>query len=208
MTPPPVLQWRGLAFGYGGQPPLFNGLDLALPAGVTLIDGETGCGKSTLLRLLAGELAGHGERRLNGLRCGDDPTAWRQAVCWFDVRDPRFDALTAEGLMHRLRQTHAALDEAAWRQLHDRFGLAEHAGKPLYMLSRGSRQKAALAVALNCQATLTLLDEATAGLDAAALRTLALALQHLPRNTPRAVVMASSVPLPGFTPAAHITLPG
>ena len=205
---PPVLQWRGLAFGYPGQPPLFNGLDLALPAGVTQIEGEMGSGKSTLLRLLAGELAGHGERRLNGVRCSDDPATWQQAVCWFDGRDPAFDALGAEDLMHLMRRTHTALDIAAWRQLHDGFGLAEHAGKPLSMLSRGSRQKAALAVALSCRATLTLLDEPTAGLDAAALRTLAQALQAWPTDEPRALVLAHSVALPGFVPAARIHLPG
>ncbi len=208
MNPSPVLQWRGLVFAYPGQPPLFNGLDLAVPAGVTLIDGDMGCGKSTLLRLLAGELVGHGERWLNGVRASGDTAAWQRAVCGFDARDPAFDDLSAEGLMHHLRQTHATLDEAAWRRLHDGFGLAEHAGKPLYMLSRGSRQKAALAVALSCQAPLTLLDEPTAGLDAAALRTLAQALQALPTGEARAVVMASSMPLPGFTPAASIKLPG
>lgn len=208
MTPLPVLQWRGLGFGYPGLPPLFDGLDLVLLAGVTQIEGEMGCGKSTLLRLLAGELAGAGDRWLNGVRCDDGTTPWRQAVCWFDVHDPAFDTRTSESLMHTWRQTHHTLDPAAWRRLHNGFGLAQHAGKPLTMLSRGSRQKAGLAVALSCQATLTLLDEPTAGLDGAALHTLAGALKALPLDAPRALVMTHSVPLPGFTPATRLTLPG
>ncbi len=40
-----------------GDRPLFGPLDLLIPAGVTLVQGDEQTGKTTLLRILAGEVA-------------------------------------------------------------------------------------------------------------------------------------------------------
>lgn len=57
----PVLQAQSLCFTYPGQLPLFTCLSFDLPAGITLLEGDTGTGKTTLLRLLAADLrAGSG----------------------------------------------------------------------------------------------------------------------------------------------------
>lgn len=52
----PVIQVRGLRFGYRGGPPVLDGLDLQVQAGSRcLVIGANGAGKTTLLRVLAGK---------------------------------------------------------------------------------------------------------------------------------------------------------
>lgn len=192
----PVLSVRSLGFGHPGEPPLFSGLSFDLRPGVTLVRGNSGSGKTTLLRLLAGEWAGLGE--------------WSKPapadICWFDPRDERFDGLTADGLMQALRAQHAALDVAAWRDHLDGFDLAPHLQKPLYALSRGSRQKVALAAALASGSALILLDEPTAGLDSASIRYLAEVLADFGSGSGQALAMVCSQELPGLRPAGIVDL--
>jgi ABC-type multidrug transport system ATPase subunit len=203
--PAPVLQVRGLCFAHPQQDSLFADLSFALAPGVHRLQGDSG--KTSLLRLLAGELRGAGELWLCGRRLDTDPAACRQAVCWFDARDQRFDALTPAGLMATLRERHAGLDEAAWRDHLAGFALGPHLDKPLYALSRGSRQKAALAVALSAGCALTLLDEPGAGLDRPSLDHLARALAGPVAGPGRAVLMVCSHELPALALAGTISLP-
>jgi ABC-type multidrug transport system ATPase subunit len=209
--PPPVvvLQVQGLCFAYPGQRPLFSGWSNALPVGITLLAGDTGSGKTSLLKLLAGELpAGSGHLILDGQGLAEHPAAYRQRVCWFDPRDEAWDALTPAGLMAAQRRWHPALDHAIWQRHLDGFELAPHLAKPLYALSTGTRRKAALAVALAAGAVLTLLDEPTAGLDAASLDYLALALAEAARQPGRALLLASSQGLEALPLAGTVVLPG
>lgn len=54
MPPVPLIQIRSLRHGWPGLT-LFDGLDVEIFPGLTLVTGDEGCGKSTLLRLLARE---------------------------------------------------------------------------------------------------------------------------------------------------------
>lgn len=205
-TPPPVLKVRHLGFAYPGQAPLFVDWSADIDAGLTLLQGDMSCGKTTLLRLLAGELPSTGERHLQGRRLGDDPPADRRDLCWFDPRDPLFDALTAQALMQHLRLRHPALDVDAWRRHADGLALTPHLAKPLFALSTGSRRKAALAIALSAGCPLTLLDEPAAGLDGPSARYLAKALLEMVRGRPRAVVLVCSFGLDDLPWDGTITL--
>ncbi len=49
-----MIRCQGVTFAYRPRQPVLTGVDLALPAGLTLLAGPNGCGKSTLLRLCAG----------------------------------------------------------------------------------------------------------------------------------------------------------
>jgi ABC-type multidrug transport system ATPase subunit len=188
---------------------LFNGLSFTLPAGITLLEGDTGSGKSTLLRLLATDLrAASGSLTLDGHGLADDAAAYRRGVCWFDPRDDAWDAMTPAGLMAAQRKTHPGLDEAAWQRHLAGFDLAPHLAKPLYALSTGSRRKAGLAVALAACAALTLLDEPTAGLDTQSLAYLAQALAAAAAAPRRALLLASAHGLETATPAEVLTLLG
>lgn len=203
----PVLRVEALGFAYPGQPPLFDALSFTLPPGLSLLQGDMSSGKTTLLKLLAGDLHGSGNCRLPGLSLGDDPAAWRAAVCGFDPRAAAFDALTPHGLMQALKHRHPTVDEAGWQAHIQAFGLAPHAAKPMYALSTGLRRKAALAVALASGCPLTLLDEPAGGLDGPGLAHLRRALERAARAPQRALLLVCSQGLDDLPLAATLSLP-
>jgi len=49
-----MIQLFDAAFAYRPGEPVVDGVDLAIPTGLTLLVGPNGCGKSTLLKLAAG----------------------------------------------------------------------------------------------------------------------------------------------------------
>lgn len=168
-----LLEVSRLAFAYPGGPPLFSGLSFSLAAGLTRLEAEVG--KTTLVRLLAGALRpADGEFRLVGRPWvpGDTPAR----ACWIDPRDPAWDGLRPEAVAAVVRQRFPGFDDAAWARHAEGFGLGEHLGKTMHMLSTGSRRKVALAATLASRAPLNLLDEPTAGLDRPALDWLVQAL--------------------------------
>ncbi len=203
----PVLQLSDLHFAHPGQPPLFDGLSLRLPAGLTLLHGDTGSGKTSLLRLLAGELQGQGSLVVDGVDQRTHPAGYRQRVGWIDPRDPAWDALTPHELMAAQRALHPGLDEAMWRRHAQGFELGPHLAKPMAALSTGSRRKAALAVALAGGSALMLLDTPGAGLDASSLSWLLRALASIAGRPGQAVLATAGPGLDSLPRAAEITLP-
>lgn len=221
-TPAPVLLVRHLCFAYPLQAPLLRDFSADLTAGITLLQGDTGSGKSTLLHLLAGGAASlcatgalcSGALTLNGQALATNPAAYRRQVCWFNPCDAAWDNTTPADLMAAQRRLHPGLDSAAWQRHLAGFALGPHLDKPLYMHSTGSRRKAGLAVALAAGSALTLLDEPTAGLDAASVAYLIAALNSALNAAPhstagaaqRAFVLASNHDLVGLTRAGRLVL--
>lgn len=210
MPVPPVLQIAPLHFAHPGDPPLFNGLALTLGAGLHGLQGDAGSGKTTLLRLLGGDLSGalaaSGPAWLNGVQADPASPAWRAAVCHADLRGDDCDDQTPADRMEALRQRHPALDAAAWQRHIDGFGLAPHAAKTLFMLSTGMRRKATLAAMLASGATLLLLDEPTAGLDAPSTDWLVQALQARAKQPGCATLMVSGRWPPGLDCTGMVAL--
>lgn len=197
-----LLQVDDLCLGHPGQPALFDRWSAAVPAGLTLLDGDTSRGKTSLLRWLAGELRGAGRITLAGRRIDTDPAAWRRAVCWIEPRDAAWDALRPDELMAAQQALHPALDTAAWERHVEGFELQPHRAKTMHMLSTGSRRKVALAASLSAGCPLTLLDEPTAGLDRPALGWLAQALTEAAVAPGRAWLLASAWGLEDRLPLA------
>lgn len=138
---------------------MLRGVDLDLPAGRLIrIEGANGTGKSTLLRLLAG-IDAPTEGRITGRR---------PRTAYVPERFPAALPFTAAGYLvhlgriHGLRNAEARARAAVWL---DRFGAAHHARTPLTELSKGTRQKVAVAQALLAEPELLVLDEAWTGLD-------------------------------------------
>jgi len=199
----PVLDIEDLCFAYPGQPALAAGWSASIGPGITLLYGDTGSGKSTLLRLIAGTVPADGRLRLAGAHLDREPGAYRRNVFFCDPETDAFDKVTARDCTQSLGAGDAHFDEAGWRTFVEGFALTPHLDKPMYMLSTGSKRKVWLAAALASGRALTLLDEPTAGLDAASIRFLWRALADVAEQSARAIIVASaaqidSVPLSGL----------
>jgi len=186
----PVLQVKGLGFGWPGRP-LFHDLSFDLPPGVSLVRGDDGSGKSTLLGLIAGALLPEaGTLSIQGVRLHEQHDAYRHRVFWIDPQTEAHDALAAGGYLESLSRHYPRFDRDTFNELVDGFGLRPHLGKPMYMLSTGSRRKVWLTAAFSSGTPLTLIDQPFAALDAPSARFLRELLQDASSHTSRAWLLA------------------
>lgn len=206
-TPPSaILCAEGLSFSYPGRP-LWTGLDLRIPAGVTLVCGGDGCGKSTLLRLLAGELrAQAGRLTLNDAPVDPLQASYRQQVFWADIRSEAFEQITPLAYFAALRPRYPHWDDAAVAFMAEGLSLTSHLNKPMYMLSTGSKRKVWLTAALVAGAAVTFIDEPFAALDKPSIQFLCIRLCEAAHYPNRAWVLADYEAPGGVPLAAHIDL--
>jgi ABC-2 type transport system ATP-binding protein len=150
-----VVSLRDVRKRYGRGPWVLDGVDLdALPGTVGVLLGRNGSGKSTLLRIAAGA-----STPTSGAVAGRPPAVGYLPERW--VGPPR---LTAGGyLRHMARMRGAAPSRVD--DLVDRLGLLPGPDAPIGTLSKGNRQKVALAQAFLAPAGLLVLDEPYGGLD-------------------------------------------
>ncbi len=152
---------------YGGLP-LFDDLDVTLPAGEwTCLLGPSGVGKTSLLRILAG-LTPPGEG--SAVRCGDGrPLDGRIAyMAQQDLLLPWLTVVENVTLGERLRRgagRETAVVERAVEMIR-RVGLAGRENARPAELSGGQRQRVALARTLMENRPVVLMDEPFSALDA------------------------------------------
>ncbi len=169
----PVISASSVAVGYHRRAVL-SGIDVVVERGGSLaLVGANGSGKSTLLRSIVGlQPCMSGELTV----LGGTPGSRHTEIAYLSqfhasgfvlplraidvVRMARFDR------RGRFRRATPG-DEAAVDTAMHRMGVEQHAQKPLRALSGGQQQRVYLAQVLARQATLIVLDEPTAGLDAA-----------------------------------------
>jgi ABC-type multidrug transport system ATPase subunit len=171
--------------------------------GVTLVQGGDGRGKSTLLRLLAGALpADSGQLRLNGISLQEKPDAYRQQLFWMEPRTDTFDRCTPPQYFETVRRQYPGFDAELIAPLIEGLGLESHQHKQLFMLSTGSKRKVWLAAAFASGASVLLLDEPFAALDAPSIAFVKEQLLGISAQAGRAAVIADysapgGVPLVG-----------
>jgi heme ABC exporter ATP-binding subunit CcmA len=143
------------------------GIDLSLPAGTSVaLMGANGAGKTTLLRVIAGLVAPTtGIVRIGGIDRQRAGPGLRALIGFVGHESMLYRDLTVrENLAF-----HASLfdlsDEVV-EAVAARFDLASALDRPVRVLSRGNRQRAALARALLHTPPILLLDEPFTGLDA------------------------------------------
>lgn len=135
--------------------------------------GPSGGGKSTLLRLIAGlECPDSGSLLIDGERIPDQETALRDYRRTLGVVFQAFNLfphMTAlQNVMLPLTEVHELDPSSAReraREVMERLGIADHAGKLPAQLSGGQRQRVAIARALAVKPRFLLFDEPTSALD-------------------------------------------
>lgn len=171
---PPEIEIAGLSFAHREDAPVFDDLNLRIPAGQRVgIVGESGAGKSTLLALL------HGlhEPQTGDIRFG---ATSRRSLSEDNFRDliafvPQDVTLFHRSILDNLRygrpdasdeDVRAAAEIAQCGFIRDMpDGYDTIVGEGGTILSGGQRQRIAIARALLKKAPVLLLDEATSALD-------------------------------------------
>jgi len=165
----PLVTIEGVSKLYGGVAAVSD-VTLHVRRGEVLgLLGPNGSGKTTLLRMLTGYLS---------------PTSGRLSVDGYDTESQRMEARRRIGyvpeslplyshmrvrefltFMARLRGLDAPAAAAAMVEVAEQVGLTDRLAAPIRTLSRGYRQRVAIAQALVHRPDLLILDEPTNGLD-------------------------------------------
>jgi heme exporter protein A len=177
----PVLEASGLAREFGPIRAV-DGVSFSLrPGQLMTVFGPNGAGKTTLLRILSGGLKpSSGEVVLRGVKLRSGDPEWHRRIGVLSHQSFLYGHLTLEenllffGRLFGLRD----LPERIPQRL-EQVGLAQRAKSPARTLSRGMRQRLALARTLLHDPDFVLLDEPYTGLDAHAAAVLRQVLASL-----------------------------
>ncbi len=165
MSPKPAIEVSGLTFAFdGAREPVFQSLDLQVPAGSrTLLLGANGVGKSTLMRLCAGKHILPPEKlRVFGHSPYHD-FQFSQRISFVDGHFPFHVDVEVGELLDRYRQ---GVDEQREAELIEVLEIDRHWS--LRTVSDGQRRRVDLLLSLRQPADLLLLDEVTTQLDVVA----------------------------------------
>lgn len=146
---------------------VLRGLRLDVPRGRRIgLIGPNGSGKSTLTRVIMGMLSCEGTVRLDGEEVAAHGSELLRRVAYVPQIAPQLFAPVGEVLraVCELR----GLPRDSIKETADRLGFDVDAlaGRPFRNLSGGMKQKLLIAIALSARASLLILDEPTASLDA------------------------------------------
>jgi heme exporter protein A len=165
---PPAVVTADLARLFAGSPAL-AGVSLRVEPGATVaLLGPNGAGKTTLLRLLATVIRpSYGTAQVDGLDIGREPELVRVRVAYLSHASGLYDDLTARENLAFAAEMLGTPEprQRVSRALQD-VGLAGRADDRVRGFSAGMRRRLALGRILLGSASLVLLDEPYAALDA------------------------------------------
>ena len=169
-----ALETRNLSKAFGVRRAV-DGLDLRVAAGeFYMLLGPNGAGKTTTLRMLAGLLRPDtGAVRVFGIDALADPIGAKRITAWLSDEPMVYDRLTPLEYLDFVAGLWGVDRTLGWQCATDLLtllGVAPHAHERCEGLSKGTRQKVALAGALVHDPRLIILDEPLTGLDAASAR--------------------------------------
>jgi len=169
MTDASAIEVSGLVKHFGEVRAL-DGVDLTARHGEVLaLLGPNGAGKTTLVRVLATLLvADAGEARVLGFdvrRQASELRAHIGLAGQYAAVDENLTGLENLTMVGRLYGAPRRQAKARGRELLERFGLTEAAGRPTKTYSGGMRRRLDLAAALVASPPVLFLDEPTTGLD-------------------------------------------
>jgi ABC-2 type transport system ATP-binding protein len=147
-----------------------DGLSVSVPEGVVLgLLGPNGAGKSTTVKILTTlSRADSGSARVAGYDVNREPDQVRHAIGYVPQKsssDPMATGLENLVLSGRIFGLSRAEAAQRARELLERFGLSEHASRPVRTYSGGMQRKLDVALGLVHRPKVLFLDEPTTGLD-------------------------------------------
>ena len=196
----PALVVEGLSKTFGSGADAVAAVDdvsFAVERGsVVGLLGPNGAGKTTIVRCVLGTvLPDAGDVRVCGVDARANPRAAHRHVDAMleGARNDYWRLTVRENLRYFATVGGVAPDSVAARhdELLDRFGLAERADTPVRDLSRGMKQKVALASGLATDADVVFLDEPTLGLDVESSLVLRRELRRVVADRDLTVVLSS-----------------
>ena len=168
----PLVTTIGLQVGY---PSLIctRQLDLCWGSGTKIIRGPNGCGKSTFLRTLTGIIPSRSGRIIIG---GHDldraPVEAKKLIGFAPDRIPLPPTAIGNELLRLTGWAHRWQGDLAATEIARAFAIDKFLDQCIAELSLGQRRRLLLVAALAIEPTVALLDEPTAGLDAAGIAVL------------------------------------
>ena len=148
-------------------------LSFAVQAGEVLgLVGPNGAGKTTTLRALAGVIPpSGGQLRIAGHDLLTDPLNAKRALAYFPDEPRLFDYLTVRQHLNFVARVYGVANHEALAQpLLDELEIADRADSLPGELSRGMKQKLAIACGLLHAPTVMIFDEPLTGLDPGGMR--------------------------------------
>ncbi|HEX4637793.1 MAG TPA: ABC transporter ATP-binding protein [Rhizomicrobium sp.] len=191
-----MIEIRELVFEYPGHRAL-AGITLDIVKGsITALVGPNGAGKTTLLRCMAAlETPYAGGVTIDGLDTRAAPRAIHARLGYLPDFFGLYDALSVRRCLHYAARAHGIAPDAAAAAAQTaaaRVGLSDRMEQAAGALSRGLRQRLAIAQTIVHQPRVLLLDEPAAGLDPQARRDLSDLLLSL-RDSGMTLVVSSHI---------------
>ena len=159
-----ILQCRDLSKKFSGRPAL-NGINMDIPRGRIIgLLGPNGSGKTTFMKLANGLLVPSGGSILiDGHKPGPET---KQAVSYLPDKDYLPDWMKVKDLVKMFTEFYKDFDHLKAQDMLQRLSIND--GQRLKSLSKGTKEKVQLILAMSRQAQLYLLDEPIVGVDPAA----------------------------------------
>ena len=144
-----------------------NDVSFSIPTGqIVGLLGPNGAGKTTTMRMITGFLApSAGEIKIDGIDISENPVEAKKKIGYMPESAPLYGEMIVEDYLVYIAKMYGQNPEEKVPLLCAECGLKEVMSKNISELSRGNRQRVALAHALMNDPEILILDEPTSGLD-------------------------------------------
>ena len=144
-----------------------NDVSFSIPTGqIVGLLGPNGAGKTTTMRMITGFLApSSGKVTIDGIDICENPVEAKKKIGYMPESAPLYGEMIVEDYLIYIAKMYGQNPEEKVPLLCAECGLKEVMSKNISELSRGNRQRVALAHALMNDPEILILDEPTSGLD-------------------------------------------